>query len=173
MTVLSVASAWDYHSSRFWVLFAAVSVFGLGALASFPWTSSYPSLIGPLSAGLGGGIAGALFWWVLIERPSKPTLLRGTLFGLLTVILAYPLMIIIGISFAELGIFISQPPDNIQLPVLDSILLLSGLYEFLTEFLWLVLVMVAISGIITLPVGITTGLVLVTLRQQVRNDRDI
>lgn len=111
-------------------------------------------------AGIAAGIAGGLLWWGLIERPAKPTLLRGGLFGFLTVLLAHPLMWIIGGVFGHpiFSAILNQTGGSINsLSDLTTVLTSALLGSFFS--------LVFIS--FTIPLGVTLGVGLVFLRQRI------
>jgi len=117
-----------------------------------------------ISAGISAGLVGGVLWWGLIERPAKPTLLRGGLFGLLTVLLSHPLMWIIGAAIGDplAWVFLGFPIEG-------SLLTLSGLSELLTNLLFAT-VMGLLGGFFTIPIGIVAGLVFVILRRRFQSD---
>lgn len=136
------------RSALAWVALAAVLFFSLG-------------MLGGLAAALGAAFTGALFWWLLIERPAKPTYRRGACFGFLAQLAAYP--VIYWISG-----FLGIPAGFGDLPAfIHSGLILS--VEIIVELLhdWVIWVGVHSLGVlITGPIGVAGGLVLVALRRR-------
>lgn len=113
-----------------------------------------------LFAGTGAGIAGGVLWWGLIERPAKPTLSRGGLFGFLTVLFAHPFMWFVGAVFGH-PIFSAILPHSRgrDLNLLQSItkMLIEGLFGGFMSLL---------ITTFTIPIGVVVGLGLVVLRRR-------
>jgi len=127
-----------FHSSKTWVFLAAVSCF-LGAL------------IYGLSAAISAAIPAPLFWWLLIERPAKPTFPRGALFGVLTVILAHFLHLTVA--------------GLLHLPLIGTGMPETGLPTLSQQTTWVEFGLT--FGIIaTFPIGIVLGLILVAIRRR-------
>jgi hypothetical protein len=140
-------------SNAIWAILAALVSFLLASLFN-------------LYAGIGAGLAGGLLWWVLIERPTKPTLLRGALSGFLTALLAHPSMWIIG-AFLGDPVFAAFIFSDVS----GSVTSLSELTEVTTAvavFTFLGLLI----GFLTLPLGIAAGLGLVVLRRRFQSKSD-
>lgn len=134
------------HSTGIWVLLVAFVSFFLAGLFN-------------LYAGIGAGIAGGLIWWALIEQPAKPTLLRGGVFGFLTVLLAHPLMWLIG-GFLGDPVFTGFLFSNVSGQV-TSLSELTDVIRAVAAFTFLSL----LTGFLTLPIGIGAGLGLVVFRR--------
>lgn len=163
MTPLSTHSNRGRQSLRFWVLIVAFADFVLGALVILPFTLSNPNILPkiiiPFSVGLAAGISGGLFWWIIVERPSKPTLARGLVFGFLSVLIAFPLWF-----------FLTLP--LIAIPVLEPVNVgdLMEVVRSVTNpdsFTWFLFFgAIAVGGIIAFPPGIVVGLLLVMIRRR-------
>lgn len=77
-------------------------------------------MVDGLPAPSSAAFTGALFWWVLIERPAKPTFPQGALFRFLAQLAAYPLLYLLSGSLdLPAGIDethpISRAPNSIEL----------------------------------------------------------
>ncbi|MFC7047350.1 hypothetical protein ACFQH6_19770 [Halobacteriaceae archaeon GCM10025711] len=146
---MPIGTLWSQYSSWIWVLLAAGLFFLLGMLDGVP-------------AALAAAITGALFWWVLIERPSKPTYRQGAWFGFLAQLTAYPVIYLLsGFLGLPAGADETYPaftyggsiPSGAEL-----IDILSGMVIWVGFHLPGVL--------ITGPIGVAAGLVLVALRRR-------
>lgn len=135
-----------------WVLFAAMYAF-LIALT-----------ISGLSAAISAALAGALWWWVLIERPAKPTFYRGTVFGFLTVLLTHALHAIVA-GLLNLRLIGGDVPAGFQFT--GPVPSLAGLREITHDVVFWTYASLGIAGILTIPIGIAAGLVLVVFRRRV------
>jgi hypothetical protein len=140
-------SFWGHYIKGAWVLFAAAVFFLLGMLGGF-------------AAALSAAFTGALFWWVLIERPSKPTFSRGACFGFFAQLMAYPVIYLVSgflglpAGFGNLPAFTysgSIPRGAEVISILEGMGLWVGIHS--------------LGIIITGPIGVAAGLVLVAVRQ--------
>lgn len=146
MPTMSPISSRIRNPATIWIILAALFSFTIASLFN-------------LFAGVAAGVVGGVLWWGLIERPAKPTLLRGGAFGFLTVLLAQPLMWILGAVFGH--------------PIFASILnQTNGSPNSLSD-LTLILRDLAFGSIIglifisfTIPLGVVAGLVLVLIRRK-------
>ncbi|QIO21302.1 hypothetical protein [Haloarcula sp. JP-L23] len=137
-----------------WLLFVAGVSFFLAGIFNLP-------------AGIGAGLIAGVLWWGLIEQPGKPTVLRGGIFGLLTVLLAHPLMWLIGGVFGH-PIFSSAVFGSFDgsLDTISDLNALAGNVLF-GAFLSLV------AGSFTLLIGVVAGIMLVVLRRRLQSPDDI
>lgn len=143
-------SLWAAQSPRFWVLLAAVSTavpaFIIGGAGGFFLR---------IASGIAAGSVGALLWWLLIERSSKPTLRRGAVFGFLTNLLANPLAWVIdGVYQIVIG-DITATSEGVALHI-----------AFLSHVVRGSVLSLFYIGIITFPLAIILGLVLAVLRRR-------
>lgn len=136
-----------FRTNIVWLVLATLSSFLIGAIFN-------------LFAGIGAGIAGGILWWGLIERPAKPTLIRGGLFGFLTVLFAHPLMWLIGGVFGH-PIFYSIVSDSTE-TVFDFV---TSLPQIITDAVFGGLLSLLITTF-TIPIGVIAGLILVILRRR-------
>ncbi len=151
----SIRSTWGYHTARFWVLLAAFTDCVLGTLLalviieSLDWEPLLP-------VALAAWISGALCWWLVVERPAKPTILRGTLFGVVSVLLTFVVWLF-GIG------------PIIYNALSESPVSLSRLALAYTDptALWFVLAIFAFGSVVAVPVGTVGGIVLVLFRRRV------
>lgn len=137
------------QSTRIWVLLAALSAFLVAS-------------IGGLAAAVSAGIAGAVVWWLIIERPSKPTVRRGALFGSLTVLLAHALIYLVA-GLLGLPIIGDRP---VVLPISGPVPSPAELSEILYQAASVASFTLFFGGIITIPLGIVAGLLLVIIRER-------
>ena len=135
-----------------WVLFAATYAF-LVVLT-----------ISTLSAAISAALAGGLWWWVIVERPSRPTFYRGTVFGFLTVLLSHVLHAIVA-GLLDLPLVGGDVPAGFHFTGL--IPALAELSEIANEVTFWAYISLALAGILTIPIGIVAGLVLVAFRRRV------
>jgi hypothetical protein len=118
--------------------------------------------VGSLTAGLAAAITGALFWWLFIERSGILTYSQGALVGFLIQGVAYP------VTYLLSG-FLGLPAGAGNQPAFTY----SGMIPPIDEIIFILKIMVILGiyhvlGIIlTGPIGIAGGLILVALRQRV------
>jgi len=143
-----------------------VRKFKTGAWVIFAVTSTFTivSTISTLSAAISAALAGALWWLVLIERPSKPTFYRGTMFGFLTVLLAHALHTLVA-RLLSLRLIGGDVPAGFHLT--GPVPSLAELSEIASEVAFWAYISVSLAGILTIPIGIVAGLVLVAFRRRV------
>jgi hypothetical protein len=120
--------------------------------------------INTLSAAISASLAGAFWWWVFIERPLKPTFYRGTIFGFLTVISSHTLHAAIA-GLLNLPLVGGDVPGGFD--VSGSVPSLVELSEITKEVAFWAYFSLSIAGIMTIPIGIFIGVVLVVLRQNI------
>jgi len=135
-----------------WVIFAATYAFVLVVTIS------------TLSAAISAALAGGLWWWVLIERPLRPTFYRGTVFGFLTVLLTHALHAIVA-GLLNLRLIGGGVPAGFHFPA--PVPSLADLSEIANEVAFWAYISLAVAGILTIPIGIIAGLVLVAFRRRV------
>ena len=154
MAAVSFSPGWDYHSPQFWVLLAAVWFFCLG-------------LVGGLAGGLAAAITGAFFWWFFIEQPGIRTYSQGAIAGFYVQMVAYPVMYLFS-GFLGLPAFVGTQPAFRY----------SGGIPSETEILYILRGLAVAIGfhgygiIITGPIGVAGGLILVALRRRVPPDSE-
>lgn len=140
-----------------WVLFASVSTFIIVVTIS------------TLSAAISAALAGALWWWVIIERPLKLAWRRGVKFGILTVLLAHFLHPIVAIVL-NLPMIGGGVPAGAQFTgLLPSIAELRLLTYSLMSWYQLSLLATILTG----PIGIVAGLVLVAIRRRFPSESEV
>jgi hypothetical protein len=61
-----------------------------------------------VSTAIGSGLVAPLFWWLFIVQPRQLTILRGTLAGMATSVVAYP---VIWCMIAVLAFFFIRQPE--------------------------------------------------------------
>ena len=149
MAAVSIGSRWNHRSPRVWVVLAAVWFFCLG-------------LAGGFAAGLAAAITGAFFWWLFVERPRVLTYSQGAFAGFFAQMVAYPVMYLLS-GLLGLPGFVGNRPEFTYSGGIpsgaDVVYVLRGL-----------VVSIGYHGfgvIITGPIGIAGGLVLVALRRRV------
>ncbi|WP_435175278.1 hypothetical protein [Halorussus sp. AFM4] len=146
---LTLAYLRRQSTSLGWVLLASVWFFCLG-------------LLGGLAAGLAAAITGALCWWLFIERRGVLTYRQGAAVGYLIQGFAYPVLYL-------LSGFLGLPAGADNRPTFTY----SGVIPSGAEVVDILVRMVMwhefylIGIILTGPVGIAGGLVLVALRRRV------
>lgn len=151
MSASPLPSTWSAHSPRFWILLAAVST----AIPAFIISGAEARFFLQIASGIAAGSSAALLWWLLIERPSKPTLLRGAAFGFLTNLLANPLAWLIYAVYEIVSGQLTAASEGVPLHWAFLQEVVSG--SFLSLFF---------IGIITFPLAIILGLVLAALRRR-------
>ncbi len=121
-----------------------------------------------VSMALGSGLVAPLFWWLFIVQPRQLTILRGTLAGVATSVVAYP---VIGCIIAVLAFFfIKQPEYGINLGETVQ----GGLYGNLISALFLTYwSFVAGLWIPLLAIGALIGQGLVILQSKVRGQLNL
>lgn len=135
-----------------WVIFAAVYTFVIVLTISV------------LSTAISAALAAALWWWVIIERPAEPTFSRGTLFGILTVLLSHVLHAIVA-GLLNLPLFGGDVPAGFD--IAGPVPSLAELSEIANEVAFWASFSFTLAGILTIPIGIVAGLVLVAFRRRV------
>lgn len=135
-----------------WVLFAAM------------YTFLIVLTISTLSAAISAALGGALWWWVIVERPAKPTFYRGTVFGFLTVLLAHALHAIVA-GLLNLPLIGGDVPAGFHFT--GPVPSLAELREITHDVAFWAYTSLGIAGILTIPIGIGAGLVLVAFRRRV------
>lgn len=135
-----------------WVIFAAVYTFAIVITISV------------LSAAISAALAGALWWWVIIERPAKPTFYRGTVFGFLTVLSTHALHAIVA-GLLNLPLIGGDVPAGFHFT--GPVPSLTELSEITNEVAFWAYISLSIAGILTIPIGIGAGLVLVAFQRRV------
>lgn len=148
----STPSLRERSSTGVWVLLAAGLFFILG-------------LGGGLSAGLAAAITGAFFWWLFIERPRILTYSRGTLVGFLAQLAAYPVMYLLS-GFLGLPGFFDNHPAFTYSGLIPSGAEIVVILEGLISSVWLF----GFGMIITGPIGVAGGLVLVAIRRRFQSE---
>jgi hypothetical protein len=142
-------SLWDRNSTGVWVLLAAGLFFSLGMIDSLP-------------SAIAAAVTGALFWWALIERPSNLTYRQGAKFGFLAQLAAYPLIYLLsGFLGLPAGVDESNPAFTIS-GVIPS----GGEVGYILYGMVMWVGVHSLGNIITGPIGIAAGLVLVLLRRR-------
>lgn len=131
-----------------WVLLAAVWFFILG-------------LVGGFAAGLAAAITGAFFWWLFVERPRILTYSQGAFAGFFVQMVAYPVMYLLSGVLGLPGFVGNQPEFTYSGPILSG--------AEVVDILEGMVIAIGFHGsgiIITGPIGIAGGLILITLRRQ-------
>lgn len=154
MAVLSVRSRWNYRSARFWVVLAAAWFFCLG-------------LVGGLAAGLAAAITGASFWWLFVERPGILTYSRSAFVGFLVQMVAYPVTYLLSGFLGLPGFVDNRPAFTYSGPIpsgADVVDIAEGLVVSVGLF--------GFGVVVTGPIGVAGGLVLVALRRRVSRESE-
>jgi hypothetical protein len=154
MNSRSCPSLRDQRSTGIWVLLAAVWFFILG-------------LVGGLAAGLAAAITGALFWWLFIERPEILTYSQGAFVGFFVQMVAYPVMYLLSGFLGLPGFFGERPeftysgpiPSGVEIvDILEGMMISVGFHGF--------------GIIITGPIGVVGGLILIAIRRRVPSESE-
>lgn len=132
------------------MLLAAALFFSLGMVDGFP-------------AAISAAITGALFWWLLIERPAKLTYRQGAIFGFLAQWAAFPVMYFVS---GFLGLPAGIDEDNPAFIYSGPLTSVAEIADILHGMLiWVGFHSLGI--IITGPIGIVAGLLLIAFRRRV------
>jgi hypothetical protein len=121
-----------------------------------------------VSTAIGSGLVAPLFWWSFIVKPRQLTILRGTLAGMATSVVAYP---VIWCIMAVLAFFfIKQPEYGINLGETVQ----GGIYGNLVSALFLAYwSFVAGIWIPLLAIGALVGQGLVIIQGKVREQLNL
>jgi hypothetical protein len=155
MNTESSSSLRGRHSTGVWVFLAAGWFFCLG-------------LVGGFTAALAAAITGASCWWLFIERPSSPMYSRGILAGFLAQLTAYPVMYLLSGFLGLPGFFGNQPAFTYSGPIqpgVEIVNILEGLISLVWTF--------GFGMIVTGPIGVAGGLILVAVRRRSRRESEI
>ena len=131
-----------------WVVLSAVLFFILGSMEG-------------TTAGVAAAFTGALFWCKLIDGSSKPTYRQGVRFGFLAQLAAYPVLFLLS-GFLGVSGGLGDIPTfefSANTPIAELVYTLT--YGIVT---WLGIHSVGV--LITGPLGIAGGLLLVALRRR-------
>lgn len=132
-----------------------------GAIANAGPMEIAAGLALPIAAGLGAALAGAPLWWLLVEKPSEPTKLRGGIVGTAVGVLAHPLMWIVGGVGLALGDLVGGGAPGVGGNLVAEVVGALGALLFVTVFGLL------FTGVITVPVAAATGVALAHVRGMV------
>lgn len=112
-----------------------------------------------LSAGLGAAAVGGPLWWLLVERDDEPARVRGAAVGAAAGLLAHPLMWILFGTGVGLAIVVDRGAVAVGTVRPDDVGALLGGFALVT------VVGVMLTGVVTIPVGAGTGVLLARVRR--------
>jgi esterase/lipase len=142
------------NAFRVWNLIAGL-VIGLAAILSLPLIfgdlGGERGFFNWFTIFIGAFLTGLFFWWLLIGRTRRPTIMRGSLAGALSAILAYPFVFLL---------------SELLLREVSSAIGLSTLPDRLLHALTTSLLALIFGGWFTILIGILVGGVLAGLQRR-------